>query len=229
MQNGGTSGTPLAPITGAGATTDDLLAFTRDLLAEHYADFYDDEAILRDLNAGIVRIFSSVKALPAKATIAIQPGVTTYPAPADLASYGKVTIAGQREPLTPVLIHEVDEGKPGKTRHYDPGAVMGDGSPAITLYPAPASSGSLVIHYWRFPAMLCVHEHMETGPTWHQRYHFLPCYYAAGVQLHKDKRPENAELMMAKFERGVVEYKRWLNANRPSSDRVRKQVQMREM
>lgn len=53
------------------------------------------------------------------------------------------------------------------------------------------------------------------NPSWHRRFHFLPCYHAASVLLRKDRRPEAAVEMEQMFRMGMVEYQRWYNGRRP--------------
>jgi hypothetical protein len=54
-----------------------------------------------------------------------------------------------------------------------------------------------------------------SNPTWHSRYHFLPCYHAAAILLRKDRRPEAATEMEVRFRSGIIEYGRWFESRFP--------------
>ena len=225
---------PVVPIVGeaVGATTADLIARVRDLMAEEHADLYVDATeVLPVINDGKNILFASADLLP---RVFDEPMGTGEVVVADLGrmSYVAYKVGTALTVLVPVHVDEIEAVSAlaaGTPRYYTTDLLAADGSPLVKTFPAPSDGleGSLYGHYFGIPPDLSLP--VEGGaegqnPVWHSPYHYLPCYHAAAILLRKDRRPEAAADMEARFRLGIVEYQRWYLTRFPyRSDTTRSQ------
>ena len=209
------------------ATTADLLARVRDLVGEETADLYDDAAeMLPALNDGINILFSSMDVLLKQTTQALVAGQSAYP----LADLGRMVWLKHRTGTAPYSYTNIlPVGSENlehllaltgsEPRYYTTEIVSATGATQVVIYPTPATgiTGSLHGLYFGIPVAL---DTTSSNPTWHLRFHFLPCYHAAAVLLRKDRRPEAALEMEALFLSGMIEYERWYNSRAPYKGEV---------
>ncbi len=202
------------------ATTADLLARVRDLLGEETADLYDDAAeLLPLLNDGKNGIFADIDVLPKFLSADLVAGTSAYSvADAGRIEWIEYESGGTYTCMTALRPEEVRDvlTLTGTTPSWYTVGIDASGVPNVTVYPpVPATydaSGSLYGLYYAVPADL---DASGSNPTWHKKWHFLPCYHAAAVALRKDRRPEAATEMEARYRAGIREYERWFNANFP--------------
>jgi hypothetical protein len=205
---------------GTSTTTADLIARLRDLVAEEGADLFTDATeVLPSINEGVAMLFSDLYVLPTTLTpINVVSGTADYAAPTDLLRWNRLLYAG--EELTPISAHEyggMDASLmdvAGTPVYYVGDLVNSAGDPHIRLcpYPAETALGRLTGNYWRHPAAL------TTGglnPTWHEAFHYVPCYWAAAILLRKDHRPEAADAMLVRFEQEKRRYRDTVAKSRP--------------
>jgi hypothetical protein len=226
MANDITWGDPIP--SGTGTTTAMLLARIRDLVGEETADLYDDAAeMLPALNDGVTILFSSMDVLLKQTTQALVAGQSAYP----LADLGRMVWLKYRTGTTPPYsytnilpvgsenLEHLLELTGSEPRYYTTDIVASSGDTQVVVYPTPATgiTGSLHGLYFGVPVAL---DTTSSNPTWHVRFHFLPCYWAAAVLLRKDRRPEAALEMEALFRSGMVEYERWYNSRAPYKGEV---------
>lgn len=209
------------------ALTTDLIARTRDLLAEAGADFYDDALeIMPALNEGRLDLFSGLDALPMtfSDTVTIDAeGVATAPCPGLLESYIEVRYDGV--PLTPLTAQEVGPYsilEAGTPTHYCPEFLTDGGTELMRLYPTPTSEGTVAMTYYAYPPELVnsADPALVVDPTWHVAHHFAVCYFAAARLMPKDNLREQADRMQSRYDEQKAAYKRWLRARlayRPST------------
>lgn len=207
--------TPQDDIVDAHGVTALLIARVRDLLAEESADLYQDATeILPLLNDGKEMMFSTLDVLQRDLLQVITGGTASY-AISDLGRIDWIRYGMSGPDLRPVHADELRQlsGMTGTPSHYAIGlSVMG--VPQITLYPTPSVSDTttLVGSYYAIPADLTI---TGSDPTWHKRYHFLPCYHAASILLRKDRRPEASVEMETRFRAGIAEYGKWFESRFP--------------
>jgi hypothetical protein len=205
---------------GSTTTTADLIARLRDLVAEEGADLFTDATeVLPSINEGVAMLFSDLYVLPTTLIpINVVSGTADYASPTDLLRWNRLLYAG--EELTPISAHEyggMDASfmdVAGTPVYYVGDLVNSAGDPQIRLcpYPAETALGRLTGTYWRHPAAL------TTGglnPTWHEAFHYVPCYWAAAILLRKDHRPEAADAMLVRFEQEKQRYRHTHARSRP--------------
>lgn len=203
-----------------GTPASDLLKRLRDLLGEEVADFYDDALeLLPLLNEGLVQIFSNVDAFPRYATTATVANTDHVHAPTDVTRWRSVKVGGtEMTYMNPVEYAQADAAS-GTPTSYTPHIDV-NGDAVLLLYPTPTSILAVEMFYYGLPNLLSTTGGAEVGATWHRRYHFLPCYYAAAQIFHKDNLPERAELMQSKFDIGVMDYRKWLGRSLPPHETI---------
>jgi len=221
------------------ATTLELIARVRDLIAEAAADYYSDAEILGYVNEGRSRMFGFLDVLPAAFTLEVVATQEAYDLTELVARW--VWLNTSTTPLIPITAREFAMLKAagtssGTPTHYCPEFLKADGTTQLLFYPTPSTSDasgnpSVNGFYYAEPPLLVL---AATGPpavtavnpAWHENYHFLPSYYAAGVLLRKDRLHETAEQMEGRFNAGVEEYRMWyerkfplrFEATRPASE-----------
>ena len=179
------------------------------------ADLYSDTAdILPALNEGILVAFSRLDAL-----LRTFAGVSVVGSPyvagcEDVARWLRVKAAGN--PLTYVdrITYTDLAAAAGTPTMYQPDFLDAAGNRTLVLYPTPSAAQVISGSYYGYPPALT----LEQGPTWHKSQHFLPCFHAASVLLHKDNLPEEALFQQEQFEAGIAKYKRWLGTSLPPHD-----------
>lgn len=207
--------TPIPAIAAGGATTADLIARTRDLLAEAGADFYDDSVeILPWLNDGVVRMFANLDALLRMTDYNLVTGTSTVDPAYAVRKFAKL-LCGTTE-LRPLTADEYMSlpAATGTPYAYCAEFTTAAGGSRIMLYPTPDAdvTNGLRVFAWVYPAPLVSAAEGVTAvdPTWHAPFHFAPCLWAAAVLLRKDHRPEDAVEMESRFYGEIAAYKRWL-------------------
>ena len=207
---------PDIPAQDADATTTaDMVAATRDMLAEPVPDFYTDLEIIEALNDGKDDIFSEINAIIRAYSGTVPAGQATVPAPADFGRWIDLRLASGA-PLIYVTAEDYTAltaatGIPGQ---YCPTFLDSGGGYVLVVYPTPDVDYNLAGHYYALPPRLTD----DQGPTWHKKWHMLPTYYAAARLLPRDNKDEEAALAQTRYEQGKAEYRRWLATREPNHD-----------
>lgn len=218
---------PDIPAVENSTTLDQLVRRTRDFLGEPEPNFYDDDAdIIPALNAGKDILFSDLDALPRTWTDTTVQGAVSLPAPEGFSRWISVRHA-DGTPL--VFVNQLDyaalKAETGKPTSYVPDVLDAGGSPVIVLYPTPNLAYTLEGSYYAIPSDMTA----ELGPTWHRRFHYLVCYYAASVLLHRDNKHDEAQAHELTWERGKVDYRDWLARKAPYREYTMAQMSKGEM
>jgi len=174
------------------ATTAELLDRVRDLVAEPVADYYADAEMLVALNEADDDIFSDVPALPKVKEQELSDETSDYDLPSDWGFTDCVTLDSTKQELMAITAREahlIDWEDGGEPTHYCDEFFDSENNPNIHIYPTPGTDvdESVNILYYALPAALVSG---SANPTWHAKFHFLPCFHAAATLLRKDHRPE---------------------------------------
>ncbi len=203
-------------------TTADLLAFTRDLLSEHGAgDFFDDAVeVLPLLNDGKNKMFAVLEVLPVVLTpITATSGVSTYNVTQKIGRFENLLHSGVS--LTPLdfWAYAKKTARAGTPTHYVPQVTdLATGADQIILYPTPAATAPSGItgFGWGVPSdLVTAPSGSVVNPTWHAHEHFLPCYWAAAQLMRKNVKPADAMELEGLFWAGVRRYQDWYNEKFP--------------
>lgn len=190
------------------ATTAELLARLRDLVAEEAADFYTDAELLTALNEAKDWLFSDLYVLPKTFSDDIVDSQSDYTSPTDLKRFIDVRYNGER--LTPLRAVEVAAYKfesEGTPRYYCPEFLETDGDRMIRLYPTPPADLTDGLTGTYFALQPDLNTTTPVNPTWHKEFHYIPVWYAGHIYLRKDHRPEAAADMLAYAESEKRRYK----------------------
>ena len=224
--------TPDIPTSSAGASTEDLYARLCDLIGEEVSDMYSQSEKIAALNEGKDDLFAEIDVMLKTYTGATVAGTATVTAPSDLARWSWLKLG--TEQLTPITAVEVPPAlfvASGTPTHFSAEFLNAAGDWLITLYPTPSAVGVLTGAYYAVPPDLAMDAsgNGTAEPTWHVKWRPLICYYAAGVLLHKDNLPEEAEMFMSKYLDGKDAYRRWFNARLPQRSAVTAAVVVEDM
>lgn len=221
-----------SPDTLAQTTTLDLIARVRDLIAEADADYYSDAEILGYLNEGKSRMFAHLDVLPRLFKMPLVSGESFYPLSEPVARWDMLAVDGRL--VTPIMSHEYAEmmtsPSQGTPRFFCPEVMDRNGQQMLAFYPVPNNNMVASGQYYAEPPDLSLGDAIAvppipaSNPIWHKPYHILPCYYAAGVLLQKDRLHEKAQLNDQKFMGGVAEYRAWFERKFPRRESPRRQA-----
>lgn len=177
-------------------TLADLIADTKDRIAEGSSTFFTDATIKRWLNEAQRYVVRRTKIIERTGQADTVPGVSLYALEKDFWTLHFVKF--NDDTLRPITINELEKrtSVKGTPSHY---AVWGDG---LHLYPAPSYVGTLTILYYAWPV------EMENGtdePEIPEAFHGLLPTFAAYRAKIADQQPAEANAFFVEFQQGLEE------------------------
>ena len=218
---------PRIPVTDTMTKLSDLVARTRLLLSEPVEDMWTDVEIEATLNEGAIELVTDTQALP-RAFIGFETvqGAPLVRLPDDIARLVEVHISdGTKLGYLTTVEYTVLKDASGKPISFCSDFLDDSGRGVLALYPTPDATYVLEGSYFATPETMT----SAVGPTWHRKYHFLPCQYAAAKLLPRDHRVVEASLYADQFDQGKTSYKKWLAARAPYREMTFAQMPKGEM
>ena len=178
-------------------TLADLIADSKDRIAEGSSNFFTDATIKRWLNEAQRYVVRRTKVLERTTTITSVPNQAIYELDKHVWSLHFVRF--NDDTLRPTTINDIQRRLPdtgGTPSHY---ALWGG---HLYLYPAPKEAGTLTVLYYAWPVEM---KDDEDEPEIPEAFHGLLPTFAAYRAKMADQQPAEAQALFLEFQQGLDE------------------------